>query len=172
MTRFVRAYGARPLHLLALLASFGLTGYVALRVVQAPHWLAIAAWFVGAAVAHDLVLYPLYALADQLAQRFARSFAPLPVPWLNYVRIPALLSGLLLLLWFPLITGLAEPGYRAASGLSTAPFLGRWLLVAGVAFAISAVSYALRLRQVSRALRVPDAGPAPARRSGGPRSPR
>lgn len=60
-------------------------------------------------------------------------------------------TRLLFLPWFPLILGLAEPTYRAASGLGTATFLGSWLLVTGVAFALSAVSYALRLRRASAA---------------------
>jgi hypothetical protein len=149
---FVRAYGARPLHLLALLASFGLAGYAVLRTLHTPHGVQILVWFVGAVIGHDVVLFPLYSLADAGLQRVPGRGARPTVPWINYVRVPAAISGLLFLLWFPLILGLAEPTYRAASGLGTAPFLGRWLLVTGVAFALSAVSYALRLRRASVAM--------------------
>lgn len=55
-------YGDKPLHLLSLLACFGLTGYAALQASRAPNAARMLVWFVGAIVAHDLVLYPLYAL--------------------------------------------------------------------------------------------------------------
>ena len=61
---------------------------------------------------------------------------------LNYVRIPVAFSLLLLLVFFPLILGLSEPEYHRASGLTTQPYLWRWLAVTGVLFAVSAVSYA------------------------------
>ncbi|MFJ9697729.1 hypothetical protein [Kitasatospora sp. NPDC101183] len=147
---FARWYGARPLHLLALLASFALTGYAVERLV-AERPIAVALWFVGAAVAHDLVLLPLYSLADLSARSLlrsrGRSRAPEPaVPWINHLRVPVFLSGLLLLVWFPLILGLSEP-YEGATGLSEGVYLGRWLAVTGVLFALSAVLLALRLRR-------------------------
>ena len=58
-------------------------------------------------------------------------------------------SLLILMVFFPLILGLSEPGYHRASGLTTQPYLWRWLGVTGVLFAGSAVSYALRWRQAS-----------------------
>lgn len=151
--RFRRSYGDRPLHLLALLASFGLAGYGVLRMLHAPHGVQILVWFVGAVIGHDLVLFPLYALADAGLQRASGDRSRPVVPWLNHIRVPAAISGLLLLVWFPLILGFAEPTYRAASGRGTAPFMGRWLLVTGVVFAVSAVAYALRLRGRARAAR-------------------
>ncbi|MGH3392930.1 MAG: hypothetical protein ACRDOO_29030 [Actinomadura sp.] len=152
-------YGADPLHLLALLACFALAGYAAGRVVVAGIWVGFAIWFVGAAVIHDLLLYPLYALADVAAQRSPwrrrahqptqgrpRGAVPWP-PWINYLRVPLALSGLLLLVWFPLILRRAAERYRASVGLDPSPYLGRWLLVTGVLFAGSALAYALRLRR-------------------------
>ena len=68
---------------------------------------------------------------------------------LNYVRIPVAFSLLLLLAFFPLILGLSEPEYHRASGLTTQPYLWRWLAVTGVLFAASAVIYALRCRRAS-----------------------
>ena len=70
-------------------------------------------------------------------------------PAINYVRIPAAFSLLLLLVFFPLILGLSEPEYHRASGLTTQPYLWRWLAVTGVLFAGSAVLYALRCRRAS-----------------------
>jgi membrane protein implicated in regulation of membrane protease activity len=68
---------------------------------------------------------------------------------INYVRIPVAFSLLLLLAFFPLILGLSEPEYHRASGLTTQPYLWRWLAVTGVLFAASAVIYALRCRRAS-----------------------
>ncbi len=67
---------------------------------------------------------------------------------INYVRIPVAFSLLLLLAFFPLILGLSEPEYHRASGLTTQPYLWRWLAVTGVLFAGSAVLYALRCRRM------------------------
>jgi hypothetical protein len=144
-----------PLALLALLGCFALAGYAASRVVVAGPWLGIAVWFVGAAIGHDLVLYPLYALADTAAQgRRRRRDRPLPVvagvPWINYLRVPAGLSLLLLAVWFPLILGVSAGPYRGAAGLGTGVYLGRWLAVTGVVFLGSAVLYALRVRRAPR----------------------
>ena len=71
-------------------------------------------------------------------------------PLLNYVRIPVAFSLLLLMVFFPLILGLSQPEYHRASGLSTEPYLWRWLAITGVMFAISAVSYAVRTRRTAR----------------------
>jgi hypothetical protein len=48
---------------------------------------------------------PLYSLADRSAMAVFRHRRPyLPeVPWINYLRVPVVLSGMLLLIWFPLI---------------------------------------------------------------------
>lgn len=146
-----RWYGAGPAHLLGLLACFAFTGYVAARVVDAGPWPAIAVWFVGAAVAHDFVLYPLYALAD--AAVGARSGPRPAVSWRNHLRFPVVGSGLLLLLWFPLIFGLQEATYIAATGQSSPPYLERWLLVSGTLLAGSALVYGYRLWRARGQLR-------------------
>ena len=161
MRRQLRWYGASPLHLLALLACFGLAGYAAARLVSSRP-LAVAAWFIGAAVGHDLLLMPLYALADRSVMAAIRHRDPqLPAtPWINYVRVPAALSGLLLLVWFPLILRLPSP-YHASTTLSADPYLWHWLAVTGALFLLSAVMFALRLRRRPRA--APRERPAPAR---------
>jgi hypothetical protein len=56
-----------------------------------------------------------------------------------------------LIVWFPLILGLSAGTYHRASGLSTGPYLSRWLAVTGAMFAGSAVCYALALRRAGRA---------------------
>ncbi len=80
---------------------------------------------------------------------------------LNYLRVPAAFSLLILAVWFPLILGLSAGTYHRASGLSASPYLGRWLAVTGALFAGSAVCYALALRRAGRAHRAGPAGRAP-----------
>ena len=127
-----RWYGEGPLHLLLMVSSFALAGYAGVRLLDGDTLLLLV-WFVGAALVHDLVLVPLYSAADRaLRVPFSRS------PGLvNFVRVPLLLSGLLLLMWFPLITRHAER-YEPASGMSPDRFLGNWLLITAALFAVSA----------------------------------
>jgi hypothetical protein len=155
MRRLLRWYGASPLHLLALLACFGLAGYAAVRLVSSQP-LAVAAWFLGAVIGHDLLLMPLYSLADRSVMAAFRYRAPeLPVvAWINYVRVPAALSGLLLLVWFPLILRLPSP-YHASTTLSADPYVWHWLAVTGALFLLSAVALALRLRKLPRTAQPP-----------------
>ena len=150
MRRLTRWYGANPLHLLALLGSFALAGYAAVQLVHARP-LAVAVWFLGAVVGHDLLLMPLYSLADRSALAAIRHRAARwpAVPWINYLRVPAGLSGLLFLVWFPLILRL-HTNYQASTTLSPDPFLWHWLAVTGVLFLLSAVLLALRLRWALR----------------------
>ncbi|MFE2065268.1 hypothetical protein ACFXDH_23230 [Streptomyces sp. NPDC059467] len=152
MARFVRWYGSSPLHLLVLIASFALTGYALVRLFAVQPW-EVAIWFVGAAVLHDLILLPLYSLADLSALSVLRHRADAAdrptVRWINHLRVPAFLSGLLLLVWFPLILRLAVP-YPGDTGLSDSVYLGRWLAITGVLFAASAVAFAVRLRRTHR----------------------
>ena len=146
MRRQLRWYGASPPHLLALLACFGLAGYAAARLVSS-HPVAVVVWFGGAVIGHDLLLMPLYSLADRSAIAALSHREPhVPAaPWINYVRVPAALSGLLLLVWFPLILRLRSP-YHASTTLSADPYLWHWLAVTGTLFLLSAVAFALRLR--------------------------
>ena len=67
-----------------------------------------------------------------------------------YVRVPAALSGLLLLVWFPLISGMVDRRYRLATGLSPDGFLARWMLITAVLFGGSALLLALRLRRAAK----------------------
>ncbi|HEY4454505.1 MAG TPA: hypothetical protein VGN81_09375 [Pseudonocardiaceae bacterium] len=152
MRSLSRAYGAHPLHLLALLGCFALTGYVVVHVVNAPLLPRMVIWFVAAVVAHDLILFPLYALADRslhglLSLVPSRPHKGVPVvPPLNYVRIPALGAGLTFVLFLPGIIQQGGPTYAAATGQTQAPYLGRWLLLAAAMFLASAIVYAIRTR--------------------------
>ena len=146
MRRITRWYGANPLHLLALLACFALAGYAAFQLVPSRP-AGVAVWFVGAVVGHDLVLMPLYSIADRsvlTAVRHRTQSLP-AVPWINYLRVPVGFSALLFLVWFPLILRL-KTHYQESTNLSPDPFLWHWLAVTGALFLLSAVAYAFRLR--------------------------
>ncbi len=134
--------------LLVSLASFVVAGYAGFRMLS-DNPIGVGAWFVGSAVAHDLVLFPLYAAADAALVTLLRRHPALAtvagVPWLNHLRIPAVVCGLLLLVWSPLILRLSAPTYLDASGLSPQPFLPRWLAVTAVLFALSAVALGVRV---------------------------
>ncbi|MFJ5533465.1 hypothetical protein [Streptomyces sp. NPDC093261] len=163
MARFVRWYGSNPLHLLVLICSFALTAYAMVRLF-ALRPLAVAVWFVGAAVVHDLILLPLYSLADLTAPAVLRhrTIRVPQLPWINYLRVPSFLSGVLLLVWFPLIFALSVP-YPGATRLSESVYLGRWLIITGVLFGASAVAFAVKLRRIHRAARTDEErrGPGP-----------
>ena len=150
MRRQLRWYGASPLHLLTLLACFGLAGYAASQLLSS-HPVAVAVWFLGAVIGHDLVLMPLYSVADRSVLEVIRHREPelAPGPWINYLRVPAALSGLLLLVWFPLILRLPSP-YHASTALSADPYVWHWLAVTGALFLLSAVAFAVRLRREAR----------------------
>ncbi|BBX98686.1 hypothetical protein [Mycobacterium lacus] len=156
-TSFRKVYGAHPVHLLTMVSGFALLAYIVVTVKPAElwdrgtWWQSIAVWFVAAVVGHDLVLFPLYTLADRvLAGRVGRRQSPSArrcpsggpkVPVRNYIRIPALAAGLTLLVFLPGIIEQGAPTYLAATGQTQQPFLGRWLLLTAAMFAISAVAY-------------------------------
>jgi hypothetical protein len=114
----------------------------------ADDWFQVALWFVGAALVHDLVLLPLYAVADRTVVRTLGGVGHRD--WALYVRVPAALSGLLLLLWFPLISGRVADHGPSASGLSVDGFLTRWLWITAVLFGGSALLLVLRLRRATK----------------------
>jgi hypothetical protein len=147
-------YGASPLHLLALIGCFALAGYAAAQTLANPQWPVMLAWFAAAVIGHDLVVFPLYALADRSITGALRAVRPRGtttpplVPAVNHVRVPALGTGLLFLVFFPGIIQQGRQTYQAATGRTQEPYLGRWLLLVAAMFAISAVIYAIRLGRV------------------------
>ncbi|MFJ2649993.1 DUF4153 domain-containing protein [Streptomyces sp. NPDC087420] len=137
--RVRRLYGESPLHLLVLLTSFVICCYAGVLLLEEDDWGGILIWFVGAAVLHDLVLVPLYALLDRGVRSALGRRRPAPArKAVNYVRVPAAVSLLLLLVYWPLVTR-ASPSYEAATGLDIGVFLGRWLLITAALFVASAL---------------------------------
>jgi hypothetical protein len=97
----------------------------------------IALWLVAAVAVHDLVALPLYSGAD----RAARAALGASV---NYVRVPAALSLLMLVVFWGTIAGAGEPAYRATSGETFDGYAARWLFATAALFAGSGVVYLLR----------------------------
>ncbi len=150
MRRLRYEYGAGPLHLLGVLAMMLVVVYAALRIADVSQPRDVLVWFGGAIVAHDLVLFPLYATLALIVYRVGRALrraGAAQVAWLNHVRVPAVLSGLLLLVWLPLIAGLGRESFVRAAGYEPDGYLTRWLLVTAAMFAASAVVYAYSVRR-------------------------
>ncbi|GAA3530631.1 hypothetical protein [Streptomyces osmaniensis] len=139
-----------PLQILLLNCSFALAGYAGVRLLDGA-WFEIALWFAGAAIVHDLVLVPLYGAADQTLLRTLE--AADRRTWIPYIRVPAALSLLLLLVWFPLITGRVTHRYTLATGRSPDDFATHWLLLTVVLFGASAVVFAIGRRRSGGARR-------------------
>jgi hypothetical protein len=132
-----RLYGASPLHLLAHLALLPLCAWALIEVLGARAAGNVVVWLVASVVAVDLVVLPLYSAADRVGQAAAGRAV-------NYVRVPAALSVLMLVVFFGTIGGRGEGAYRAASGLEYEGYVGRWLLVSAALFAGSGLLYLLR----------------------------
>ncbi len=152
MKAFRRLYGDGPLHLLVLLGCFAVSAYAASRIVGDPAALRIAAWFLGAAIVFDLVLSPLLALADRVLRggRDRVRGGSGRVSPVNYVRVPVLLSGLLLLVYAPVIFRRSERPYGAASGLDQEPFLERWVAITAAICAVAALAYVVAVLRSRR----------------------
>jgi hypothetical protein len=157
LDRLSRLYGDGVAHLLLMLGALALAGYVVLELgldgLFDPDslWQSIAVWFVGAAVAHDLLLFPVYALTDRLLR--GRGPARRSVRVLNHVRVPTLAAALTFLVFLPGIVQQGSDAHLRASGLTQEPYLERWLFLCVVFFTVSAVVYAVRrvlhVRQVT-----------------------
>jgi len=136
-----RHYGASPLHLLAHVIGFALAGWAIVQIVDIRGARDVVAWFVAALVLHDLVLLPAYSALDQLDRRARLRGVPLA----NYVRVPAILTGLTFLVFFPLILGKSDNNLRYVSGITPSGYLGRWLALVAALWLVSAVVLGVRL---------------------------
>jgi hypothetical protein len=141
----IHRYGAGPLHLLAHLAGLAIAAYALAQLLGENNWVNFLAWFIGAALLHDLVLLPIYTALDRLAHGGIHAKRRRRVPIVNHVRAPALISGLLLLIYFPLILGPAVPQYVSATGHHPTGYLRNWLLITAALFAGSAAIYGVRV---------------------------
>ena len=150
-TVFRDLYGSNPVHLLTMLAGFALLGYLIVTAgpstlwkPEGSWWKSMALWFAAAIIFHDLVLFPIYSLADRLLGVRTRRRREPRVPARNHVRVPALGSGLILLIFLPDIIEQGAKKYFDDTGLTQEPFLSRWLMLTAAMFAASALIYATR----------------------------
>lgn len=155
LDRFRSFYGSTPLHMMGMGFCFALVAYTVITLgISAlwdptSWWQSIAVWFLGAVALHDLVLFPVYALADRALRAGIHTFAdrrpgdrPRISP-LNYIRVPALAVGLLFLLFLPGILKQGAPSYARATGQTQGPFLSRWLVLTVAICALSALAYTI-----------------------------
>jgi hypothetical protein len=153
--RFRSRYGAGPVHLFGALLSFAVIAYASSRALDlAGRPERVLVWFGGSIVAHDLVLLPAYAFVGTLLLALLAPAARrtrVGIAALNHVRLPALLSGLLLLVWYPLVAGPADRSFTRATGLGKDVYLGRWLALTAGLFACSAIVFLVRLPGLRRA---------------------
>lgn len=151
-----RHYGAGPLHLAEVAACFAVAAYALAKVLGENGWKDILLLFVICIIAHDLIAWPVYGLADRLALRLqdrtqdrtqhrTRHRAHPRVPWINHVRVPVVISALLLMMFFPLVFRLSNPYYQAVTGFNENVYLVNWMVITGVLFAGSALAYLVRV---------------------------
>jgi hypothetical protein len=138
-------YGAGPAHLLATLASFLIAAAAVIGWTQRPRdLLTVLIWFAAAIVLHDMVLLPIYSVADRL------TLGRLPARAAAYVRVPVLTSALVLVAVFPTVLGFGAHQEHNASGIVEHGYLARWLLLSGVLFALSGLTFAVRGLRAAR----------------------
>ncbi|TPG35236.1 hypothetical protein [Mycolicibacterium hodleri] len=153
MSHFKRLYGEHVLHLIVLLGALALAAYtisvLGFDQLFNPRvwWQSIAVWFAVAVIGHDLILFPLYALAERLlpkGHRDAKPRDPHRVPLTNYIRMPTMAAALTFALFLPGIIRQGAFTYTAATGLTQEPFLQRWLLLVAGFYLTSAVLYVVK----------------------------
>jgi hypothetical protein len=154
---FRRTYGQGPVHLLTHLAGFAVAAFAFDKIFSGGQTQQLLEWYLGFALLHDLAFVPLYTGLDRVtraitARRPPRADRPSrAVPLVNHIRAPALIAGLLLLVYAPLITGVGSHTYFAASGHHVSGYLRNWLLITVALFLASALLYAVRVWGLRRA---------------------
>lgn len=145
---FRRRYGASPLHLAGHLIVFAIAAFAIDRIASTASLAKLIALYVGLVIAHDLVFVPTYSILDRVT-RAALARLPAPgsagVPRINHVRVPAFVSGVLLIIYAPLISGKAANGYFLSSDHYPEGYLRNWLLISAGLFLGSGLIYALRV---------------------------
>lgn len=151
--RLRAGYGAPWWHPLLLVGCFAVAGWVALRLAGEATAVRMLIWFVAAVIVHDLVMFPVYAAADRALLTATQAATgngsrPARLSVVNHVRVPALGSALLFIVYLPGILRLGGGTFTAATGLTQQPYLTRWLLASAVMFAVSGLWLAVRLHRV------------------------
>lgn len=143
MGRLRKNYGAGPLHLLSSVAMGAIVLYALTQIAGDPQPLSFAIWFGGAVIAHDMIGFPLYSALGLIA---GRATAKAPPNAINYIRVPAFLSAIAFVAWFPFILGLADY-FEVKTGVAASGYFVRWLLLTGVLALGSALLLAINTRR-------------------------
>ncbi len=162
MTKFKQLYGAGPLNLLGHAILIGVAAWalsIMFRAPFAPQPLNLILWLVGGAIVHDLVFLPAYSAVNVLATRLFKGS-----PSINYLRVPVIISGVLLLAFLPRIANRQPQNFERALGDAPPDYLGRWLLITALLFAASLAIWGVQqLRGRARpdpVARIEDGAPA------------
>jgi len=154
VSAFRKRYGAGPLHLLGVLFALAISAYALSRVFGLlPQPLSFFIWFVGAIVLHDLLFLPGYSLLGKGVARAVAGGEPrsrVRIAALNHLRVPVLLAGLALLVFFPLVLRTGESSFTSANGLTPDVYLGRWLALTAVLLIGSLLVFCIRLPRLRR----------------------
>jgi hypothetical protein len=154
MNMLRRLYGNGPLHLVAYVASVVVAVYAATGLLR-HETLSVAVWFGGSAIGHDVALLPLYGIVDGVLIYIWRRRPEIRgIAWLNYVRFPATISAVLLLIFYPEISRRRTAQLRD-SGMGNHGYLEHWLVLVGILFATSAAVFLVRLVQTKTQNRYP-----------------
>jgi hypothetical protein len=142
---------------LAHLICFAIVAFAFDRIFSGGDVKELLVWYLGFAIAHDLVFVPAYTGLDRV---FRATVARLPppgrtrLPVINHVRAPVVISAFLLIIYFPLIARRNDGWYFAVSGHHLTHYLRNWLLTTAVLFLASGLIYAARvLRARARPVR-------------------
>lgn len=151
--RRLPGYGASPVHLLGHLAAVGVAAYAVSRVLDVPSTdgVRLLVWLVGGALLHDAVLLPAYALGDVVVRVLIADHPLRRVRAANHLRVPAAVSGAMLLVYAPSILGLGDEAFARVSGRAPAVDpLRAWLLITLGAFVLSGLVLAARGARAAR----------------------
>jgi hypothetical protein len=125
------------IRVLAYLAMLPLCAWALLELLGGRSATRIALWLAAAVIVHDLVVLPLYSAADRVARSALRGAV-------NYVRIPAALSLLMLVVFL----GHDRRGRRGRlpgdQRAGVRGYAARWLLATAALFAGSGLLYLVR----------------------------
>jgi len=136
------------LHLLAHLVGLAIAAFAVDRIFSGGDVKELLVLYLAFVIAHDLVFVPAYTGLDRVC-RAAVARLPRPIrggpPVINHVRAPAVISGLLLIIYLPLISRRNEGWYFELSGHYLTRYLGNWLLITAVLFLASGLIYATRV---------------------------
>ena len=152
------------MHLLAHLVGFAIVAFALDHIFSGGDVKELLVWYLGFAIAHDLVFVPAYSGLDRL---FRATITRLPfrtrpnLPVINHVRAPVVISALLLIIYFPLIARRNDGWYVEYTGHHVTQYLRNWLLITAVLFLGSALIYAARV--VHARMRPPDLRAPPIR---------